>query len=176
LYECVKNGKSIIGLEPSCILTFRDDYLDLLTKEQKKKALIVAEKTFLLEEFIQDQSTSGILDIQFNHTPRNILLHGHCHQKAITGGSAAIEVLNKVPGFTVKLIDAGCCGMAGSFGFEKEHYDISMKIGDERLFPAIRAEDGDFDLVASGVSCRQQIKHGTKKTSKHLGEILLEAL
>ena len=176
LYECVKNGKSIIGLEPSCILTFRDDYLDLLTKEQKNKALVVAEKTFLLEEFIQDQSTAGLIDIQFNHTSRNILLHGHCHQKAIAGGSSAVEVLNKVPGFTVKLIDAGCCGMAGSFGFEKEHYDISMKIGNQRLFPAIRDEHGDFDVVASGVSCRQQIKQGTKKTSKHLAEILLEAI
>jgi Fe-S oxidoreductase len=108
------------------------------------------------------------------------LLHGHCHQKALIGTGPSLSVLRLPPGFEVEEVDSGCCGMAGSFGFEREHYDISRAIGSRRLFPAVEAKrkatDGDFEVVAAGVSCRQQVEHFTGKRPKHLVEVLAEAL
>jgi Fe-S oxidoreductase len=108
------------------------------------------------------------------------LLHGHCHQKALVGTGPSLTVLRLPPGFEVEEVDSGCCGMAGSFGFEREHYDISRAIGSRRLFPAVQAKlqatTGDFDVVAAGVSCRQQVEHFTGKRPKHLVEVLAEAL
>jgi Fe-S oxidoreductase len=111
---------------------------------------------------------------------RKLLLHGHCHQKALIGTGPSLTVLRLPPGFEVEEVDSGCCGMAGSFGFEREHYDLSKAIGARRLFPAVEAKrtatDGDFDVVAAGVSCRQQVEHFTGKRPKHLVEVLAEAL
>ena len=104
------------------------------------------------------------------------LLHGHCHQKALVGTASAMTVLNAIEGCSVEEIPSGCCGMAGSFGFEEEHFDISMSIGAQTLFPAIREQSGDFAVVAEGVSCRQQIQDGTGKRAMHLVEVLAEAL
>ena len=104
------------------------------------------------------------------------MFHGHCHQKALVGTAPAMTVLNAIEGCNVEEIPSGCCGMAGSFGFEEEHFDISMSIGEQTLFPAIREQSGDFAVVAEGVSCRQQIQDGTGKRAMHLVEVLAEAL
>jgi Fe-S oxidoreductase len=105
-----------------------------------------------------------------------ILFHGHCHQKALAGTSATVELLKRIPGAEVVELDAGCCGMAGSFGFEAEHYELSMQIGELRLFPAVRREDAGTVVAATGVSCRQQIAHGVGREARHPVQIVREAL
>jgi Fe-S oxidoreductase len=131
----------------------------------------------LVEEFVlQTQEQDGATLELINRPPGKLLFHGHCHQKALVGTRPAMEVLGSIRGCEALEIDSGCCGMAGSFGFEKEHYDISLKIGELALFPAIRSQQGDFDVVSDGVSCRQQIEHGTGKQAKHLVEVLADAL
>ncbi|MFF2850874.1 hypothetical protein ACFVT5_31760 [Streptomyces sp. NPDC058001] len=107
---------------------------------------------------------------------RRLLYHGHCHQKAEVGTAATIALLSRIPGVDVVELDAGCCGMAGSFGFESEHYDVSMTVGDDRLFPAVEAEPADTVIVATGVSCRQQIYHGTWRDAWHPVQLIREAL
>ncbi len=107
---------------------------------------------------------------------RRILFHGHCHQKALAGTAATVALLRSIPGADVTEVDAGCCGMAGSFGFEAEHYELSMRIGGLRLFPAIRAEPQETVIAATGVSCRQQIEHGTGRPARHPLEIIRQAL
>ena len=107
---------------------------------------------------------------------KQIQFHGHCHQKASSGVESSIRALSLPQNFTVELIDAGCCGMAGSFGFEKEHYDISMAIGNDRLFPSITRKDQDWEIAVMGISCRQQIEHGTLRQPRHLVEILRDAI
>ena len=104
------------------------------------------------------------------------MLHGHCHQKALVGSSPSLQILRLLPDAQVEEVDSGCCGMAGSFGYEKEHYDMSIAIGERRLFPAIKAKGPDCEIVAAGVSCRQQIADGTGRRAKHLVEVLAEAL
>ena len=163
-----------MGLEPSCILSFKDDYVDLLPGDARAKA--VSESTMLIEEFVLHSQQAEQAFLAFSGEPKNLLLQGHCHQKALVGTRPAMQLLRSIPGYDVVEIQSGCCGMAGAFGFEKEHYDISLKIGEEVLFPAIRAQQGDFLVVAEGVSCHQQIEHGTGKRAKHLVEVLADAL
>jgi Fe-S oxidoreductase len=107
---------------------------------------------------------------------RSLLLHGHCHQKALIGSGPSLQVLRLLPGAQVEEVDSGCCGMAGSFGYEKEHYEMSIAIGNRRLFPAILAKGADWEVVAAGISCRQQIAHATGRTARHLVEILAASL
>jgi Fe-S oxidoreductase len=107
---------------------------------------------------------------------QNITFHGHCHQKAVVGTTATVGLLRRLPGAQVKELDAGCCGMAGSFGFEAEHYELSMRIGELRLFPEIRAEHPDTVLTATGISCRQQVGHGTGRRARHPLEIVRAAV
>ncbi|HYL81494.1 MAG TPA: hypothetical protein VEU07_11820, partial [Candidatus Acidoferrum sp.] len=118
----------------------------------------------------------GELDLQFSNGVKSILLHGHCHQKALIGSSPSLQVLRLLPGAKVEEVDSGCCGMAGSFGYEKEHYDLSLAIGSRRLFPTIRAKGPEYEIVAAGISCRQQIAHGTGRRARHLVEVLADAL
>ena len=174
VYSYVQNGAMLVGIEPSCILSFKDDYPDLLAGNERAKA--VAENTMLIEEFVLYAQQEVGATFDFVKPPKKVLLHGHCHQKALVGTAPAMQVLNAIPGCEAKELETGCCGMAGSFGMEKEHYDMSMSIGEMTLFPAIRAEEGEFEMVAEGISCRQQIKHGTDKSAKHLVELLAEAL
>ena len=162
----------IIGLEPSCLLTLRDEYPEFLRNEAAK---LVAANSFLLEEFLVRELGTGRLSLKFDHNGRKALLHGHCHQKALVGTAPTISVL-KTAGFQVSELDSGCCGMAGSFGFEKEHYDLSVKIGNRRLGPAAKAAAADVELIASGISCRQQIEHLTGKKAKHPAEALWERI
>ena len=177
VYEYVESGAPLVGIEPSCVLSFADEYADM-TGVDTRKAKAVAESTMLIERFVEYAVERGAaLNLDGSKLPDSLLLHGHCHQKALVGTGAAMSVLKSIEGCEVEEISSGCCGMAGSFGYEAEHYDISMRIGEMSLFPAIREREGDdFAVIAEGVSCRQQIAHGTGKRAKHLVEALAEAL
>ena len=174
LFPLVEKGAKLVGLEPSCILSFSDEYADLLGGDSRAK--VVGENTMLIEEFLLHAREEANATLAFQPAAGKVLFHGHCHQKALVGSEAAMAVLRSIPGCEPLEIQSGCCGMAGSFGFETEHYDISMKIGEQVLFPAIRSQTGRYEVVSEGVSCRQQIEHGTGKRSKHLVEVLAEAL
>ena len=163
----------IVGLEPSCILTFRDEYPDLLDDPRAER---LAKGTFLIEEFLLGLHEKGHLGLPLRAGVKSVMLHGHCHQKALVGSSPSLQILRLLPEAQVEEVDSGCCGMAGSFGYEKEHYDMSIAIGERRLFPAIKAKGPDCEIVAAGVSCRQQIADGTGRRAKHLVEVLAEAL
>jgi Fe-S oxidoreductase len=162
----------IVGLEPSCLLTLRDEYPEFLRTNDAKR---VSEHSFLLEEFLQRQMNAGTVSFPSSNGKRKALLHGHCHQKALVGTAPTTAVL-KSAGFEVSEVDSGCCGMAGSFGFEKEHYDLSLKIGNRRLAPAVKAAASDVEIVAPGISCRQQIEHLTGRKAKHPAEVLWESI
>lgn len=164
----------IIGLEPSCILTLRDEYLYLLPNDERVQK--VADCTITFEEFIADLAEKSELDLEFIVDQRELLLHGHCHQKALVGTDPSKQTLTLPANYSVSEVDSGCCGMAGSFGYEKEHYDISLKMGERRLLPAVREAEDDTIIVAAGVSCRQQIKHGTGKQALHPAEVLRDAI
>jgi Fe-S oxidoreductase len=129
------------------------------------------------EELITEAMDAGELQLNPTSWPagRKILFHGHCHQKAATGTAATVALLRKIPGAEVQELDAGCCGMAGSFGFEAEHYEVSMSIGEDRLFPAVRAAAENTIIAATGVSCRQQITHGTTRQTWHPIELIRAA-
>jgi len=170
LLPFVQQGYSVVGCEPSCILTFRDEYPDLL----KGHAVgAVAQATFLLEEFIVREKKEGRWNLAFKRQNAKALIHGHCHEKALIGSRFLKEAISLA--YTVEEIDSGCCGMAGSFGFEKEHYDVSMAIGRRRLIPAVERQP-DAIVVAPGVSCRQQVEHATGRKALHPAEALVLAL
>ncbi len=174
LSPAIEAGLPVIGVEPSCLLTFRDEYPDLVAGE---KAKALAENSYMLEEFLHALHLKGELSLPFREhgQGRKTLFHGHCHQKALVGTGPSLATLHLVPGLDVSPIPSGCCGMAGSFGYEKEHFDISLAIGETKLFPAVRA-GGDALTIANGVSCRQQIAMGTGKKALHLAEVLANAL
>ena len=172
LYDYAARGIPIVGCEPSCLLTLRDEYPEFIGDH---RARAVAENAFLIDEFLVNAHAAGRLDLQFSGLEKQILFHGHCHQKALVGTSAALSVLTMPPGYRAELINAGCCGMAGSFGFEKEHYDISMQIGGLSLFPAIAARP-EWEVAVMGVSCRQQVEHGAGRRARHLVEVVRDAV
>jgi len=206
-----EQGIPLVGLEPSCTVTFKDEYPDLCPGPA---ADVVAHRALMLEEFLAELSAAGIrlpyassppaylpacrcppgaprqgmprgaspgdapagADTSRNGEELRVLLHGHCHQKAMVGTGPSLAALHAVPGFTVQEVDSGCCGMAGSFGFEREHYEISLAMGERALFKAIRDLPPDALVVAAGASCRQQIAHGTGRRAVHLAEALASAL
>jgi len=173
LCQYLEDGFLIVGCEPSCLLTLRDEYPDLL---QDDKANKVAENSYMIDEFLVGLHRRGELEVAWNDIDKKIIFHGHCHQKALMGTQSSIEALKLPPGFHVEEVDAGCCGMAGAFGYEKEHFDISLAIGNQRLFPALRGKAENWEVVVTGMSCRQQIEHGTGKKVRHLVEVLGDAL
>ena len=165
----------LIGIEPSAILTFKDEYLKLA--DDKEAAQQIAKHTFLIEEFIQQEIVLGnIKPEKFTSESKTIKFNGHCHQKALSNQASSFAVLNLPENYKVTIIPSGCCGMAGSFGYEKEHYAISMQIGEQTLFPAVRNASRDVLISANGISCRHQIKDGTRRIAKHPITILREAL
>ena len=171
----ITKDSPLIGIEPSAILTFRDEYLRLA--DDKSTAERIASHTFLIEEFIQLEIELGnIKPEQFTSDLKTIKFHGHCHQKALLNQSSSFAVLNLPKNYKVSIIPSGCCGMAGSFGYEKEHYEISMQIGEQTLFPAIRSTSTDDIIAANGTSCRHQIKDGTHREAFHPITILRQAL
>ena len=171
LHRWVEKGYSVVGCEPSCLLMFRDEVPDLVPGED---AQAVTRHVFLIDEFLAAQHRRTPLPFRGGRG-RRVLFHGHCHQKALAGTAAAREVL-AAAGWSVEEVDSGCCGMAGSFGFEREHYDLSQAIGERRLLPAVRALPPDVHVVTMGVSCRQQIAHGTGRRALHLVELLNEGI
>jgi Fe-S oxidoreductase len=167
-----EKGTPIVGLEPSCLLTLRDEYPDFIRIDAAKK---VAGSSFLFEEFVMREQNAGRLSLRSNGNGKKVLLHGHCHQKALVGTAPTVAML-KAAGCDVTEVDSGCCGMAGSFGFEKEHYDLSTKIGNRRLAPAVKAAGAEVEIVAPGISCRQQIDHLAGRRARHPAELLLQVL
>ncbi|MEQ8469615.1 MAG: FAD-linked oxidase C-terminal domain-containing protein [Marinoscillum sp.] len=167
----------LVGVEPSAILTFRDEYPDLLRGEEKEAAKYLASNTFMIEEFLAKEMDAGNIDLSlFKEQKKLIKLHGHCQQKALSSLTPVKKILTKMGSNEVHMIPSGCCGMAGSFGYEKEHFDISMKIGELVLFPTVRKQPEEVIIAAAGTSCRHQIKDGTERVSKHPVEIIWEAL
>ena len=171
----ITDDSPLIGIEPSAILGFRDEYPDLMPDRLKAAARTLAGRALLVDEFIAREADAGrISSVAFTSEKRAIKLHGHCHQKALASLAPTVKMLSLPAGYTVEVIPSGCCGMAGSFGYEAQHYEISMKIGELVLFPAVRADD---TLVAApGTSCRHQIKDGTGRTALHPVEVLHAAL
>ena len=171
LVPLAKEGLPIIGLEPSCVLSFDDEYHRLLPGDPRVP--IVAEKTILFDQFVASLDPS-VLPAMTGYN--EVLLHGHCHQKAAVGTGGTHAAIKLIDGCSVNEVDSGCCGMAGSFGFEKEHYELSMQIGRQRLFPAVRETPRHATVVAPGVSCRQQIAEGTGRKAIHPAELLYRAM
>jgi FAD/FMN-containing dehydrogenase/Fe-S oxidoreductase len=177
LHPLITINTPLIGIEPSAILTFRDEYVDLADDAQFEKAKQLAVNVFLIDEFIASEIEKGdITKEQFTKEKKIIKLHGHCQQKALSGVAPSIKLLSLPENYTVETIPSGCCGMAGSFGYEKEHYDLSMKIGELVLFPTVRKQTDDIIIAAPGTSCRHQIKDGTGRKALHPVEVLWEAL
>ncbi len=177
LKNVVDDNVPLIGIEPSAILSFRDEYPELVGEELRSDACRIAKHAFLLEEFLSQELDRGnIKKEQFTTDTKRILYHGHCQQKAIASTGPTLSMLSLPENYSVTEIPSGCCGMAGSFGFEKEHYDLSMKVGELVLFPAIRKKSEETLLCASGTSCRQQIREGTGEQARHPVEILYDAL
>lgn len=172
LAEYSDRGWPVVAVEPSCASTYRDDYLDLA--EDADAARSVAGNLFLLDEFLVGR-TEGGSTLDFTDLKRRILLHGHCHQKALGNTKDTLELLAAPPGYQVEEIPSGCCGMAGSFGYEREHYDVSLEVGRERLFEVVSG-DPRAEIAAAGTSCRHQIADATGRKARHWAEVLTEAL
>ncbi|SFN68657.1 FAD/FMN-containing dehydrogenase [Bizionia echini] len=173
--KVISETTPLIGIEPSAILTFRDEYIKLANNKESAKKL--AKNCFLIEEFLQNEIILGnIKSEQFTTDKKTIKFHGHCHQKALSNQKTSFDILNLPKNYSVTIIPSGCCGMAGSFGYEKEHYEVSMQIGEQTLFPAIRNACKDTIISANGTSCRHQIMDGTGRIVSHPISILKQAL
>jgi Fe-S oxidoreductase len=172
----VAQGGRFMMIEPSCAAAFRDEYPDLVTRELRDAARRVAGAVVTVEEWMAEAAEAGLVAPSlFDATPCQIVFHGHCYQRALWGTGAVRRMFDLLPNCEVVEPDDGCCGMAGSFGFEAEHYDLSMKIAEQRLLPVVRAANGAI-IVASGVSCREQIEHGTGRRALHPIEVLASKL
>jgi Fe-S oxidoreductase len=173
LAPAARAGTWIVGLEPSCIYTLRDEAPALLPGDD---ADVVAERAVLLEEFLDQEWAQGHT-LSFKPLKRRRLkVHGHCHQKAFGTVNASVRMLERIPDLTVEEIPSGCCGMAGAFGYQAEHYDVSMAMAELDLLPAVRVTDETTEIVASGTSCRAQIRDGTGRTALHPAVLLQRAL
>lgn len=177
MYEYAEKEITIIGIEPSAILSFRDEYPDLAIPKNKEKALKVAQKTLLIDEFLMAEMKQGFITTQqFTSKKQEISFHGHCQQKSIATTVATKYILEFPTNYTASEFKTGCCGMAGSFGYEKEHHSMSMAIGELALFPAVRKAPANMLIAAPGTSCRHHIYDGTGKKAYHPIEILFDAL
>ncbi|HYZ17105.1 MAG TPA: FAD-linked oxidase C-terminal domain-containing protein, partial [Candidatus Acidoferrum sp.] len=173
LLPYARRGVPIVGLEPSCVLTLRDEFLALVPSED---ARLVAQHALLFEEFVARELDAGRWAPPLDARARSAVLHGHCHQKAFGAMPAVLRALRAVPGLDVTPIESSCCGMAGSFGYEPQHYEISMKMAERSLLPAVRAAKPETLVVADGMSCKHQIAHGTGRHSLHVAEVYAAAL
>ncbi|MEO6731058.1 MAG: FAD-linked oxidase C-terminal domain-containing protein [Ferruginibacter sp.] len=177
LADIVTREIPIVGVEPSTILTFRDEYIDLAEPANKAKAMMLASFTFTIEEFLSKELDEGnIAREMFTKEKRTVAVHGHCYQKVLSSQHYSNTMLSIPENYQVQFIPSGCCGMAGAFGYEEEHYDVSQQVGELVLFPAVRKFSDDTIIAAAGTSCRHQIKDGTKKIAFHPVEILWDAL
>jgi Fe-S oxidoreductase len=169
----VEEGVAIVGLEPSCLLTLRDEYLAMGLGEE---AVRLSARAMLFEEFLAAQADAGSLGLELAPLSKSALLHGHCHQKAFDAMPAVSKVLAMIPDLRVQTIESGCCGMAGSFGYEAEHFDVSLKMAELSLLPAVRQANADTILIADGTSCRHQIRDGSGRAAVHVAQVLKMAL
>lgn len=177
LKELITAETPLVGIEPSAILSFRDEYPDLVDESLRNDAARLGVNCFIFSEFIAAEIDLGhIRPEQFTQDTRVVKLQGHCHQKALTNIALTQKILSVPENYKVRIIASGCCGMAGSFGYEKEHYDLSMQVGELVLFPTVRKTPEDCLIAAPGTSCRHQIKDGTGRLSQHPAEILYDAL
>ena len=177
LKDVINEQTPLIGIEPSAILTFRDEYIDLANDDLFEESKKLASNVYLIEEFLANEIQKGNISSSFfTNEKKKIMLHGHCQQKAISSLAPAVKLLSLPQNYSVEIIPSGCCGMAGSFGYEKEHYEVSMKIGELVLLPAVRNSSPGTIIAAAGTSCRHQIKDGTRKKALHPVEILYDAL
>ena len=177
LKDIISEKSPLLGIEPSAILAFRDEYPDLVGDYLKEDAKNLAMNVFQVDEFLAEEMDKGrISKEQFTSDKKHIKLHGHCQQKAIASTDPTLRILSFPENYSVEEIPSGCCGMAGSFGYEKEHYELSMKVGELVLFPAVRKTEEQIILAAPGTSCRHQIKDGTGRQVFHPVEILNNAL
>jgi FAD/FMN-containing dehydrogenase/Fe-S oxidoreductase len=177
LREVVNGDVPLIGIEPSAILGFRDEYPDLAGDDIRDDTARIARSSFMVDEFVAGEYRAGRIRKElFAGDKSEILLHAHCQQKAVSSSSFTIEMLSIPENYNVREIPSGCCGMAGSFGYEKEHYDLAVRIGEMILFPEIRSAARNVIIVAPGTSCRHHIKDGTGRTALHPAEVLLKAL
>jgi Fe-S oxidoreductase len=173
--DLISEDKPLVGIEPSAILTFRDEYLRLA--DDKESAKKIAKHSYTIEEFIKLEFEKGNINSEsFSKENLTIKVHGHCQQKSLSTMENTFRMLSIPENYKVTILNTGCCGMAGSFGYEKEHYKISMQVGEDTLFPKIRNMEIDTVIAAAGTSCRHQIKDGTNRISKHPVTILKEAL
>lgn len=175
LKDKVSENFPLVGIEPSAILSFRDEYLRLA--DDKPSAENISKHTFLIEEFLAKEIEKGnITSAQFTSEEKSIKIHSHCHQKSLSNQKVTFDILNLPKNYKPTIIPSGCCGMAGSFGFENEHYEISMQIGELKLFPAVRKSAEDIIIAANGTSCRHQILDGTERKALHPVTVLKKAL
>ncbi len=174
MHPYVQQGVKIVGCEASCVSAMTDDWPDLLDSDEKAKQ--VAGAVITIEELLVETTGDEGQQIEWSDAEKQVKFFGHCHQRALTGTSSSLEALNLPPGFSATEISAGCCGMAGSFGYEKAHLDVATKAGEDRLFPVIRSTESSTEIATSGVSCREQIGFNTERESRHVVEILADAL
>ncbi len=176
LYALANDGRPLVFLEPSCLSAIREDVPDLLTGEERRKARVVAAQSRLFEDWLESECAAGRARLELRPGPSTVVLHGHCHQKAMGDMAQATALLRRIPGATIVDPDAGCCGMAGSFGYMKNHFDVSKAVGERRLLPAARALGANAVLVASGTSCRQQVAAFTGVRALHAAELVQNLL
>jgi Fe-S oxidoreductase len=167
----LEHGLPLVGLEPSCLYTLRDEYAVLMPETK-----VLAGRAMLFEEFLAGEAQAGQFQPKFKPLALEALLHGHCHQKAFGAMGAVEQVLRMVPGLKLATVESSCCGMAGSFGYEAEHYDASMKMGELALLPAVRKAPAEALIVADGTSCRHQIADGAGRPALHVARVLERAL
>jgi FAD/FMN-containing dehydrogenase/Fe-S oxidoreductase len=177
LYPWAAQSRPIIACEPSCILTIKDDYPALLQGEERRQAETVAAACFTFDEYFDSVLRApDLTPLSFRSGPARILVQGHCHQRSLVGMEPTLRLLRRIPGAEVVDLDASCCGLAGSFGYETEHYEVSRLVGEQRLFPALRQAGADTVVVAPGFSCRMQIRHFTGRTAQHPAQVLHDHL
>jgi Fe-S oxidoreductase len=175
--DIITKETPLLGIEPSAILSFRDEYPRLVEKSEQEAARNLGKNALLIDEFIAQEIEKGnITSAQFTTEKRHVKLHGHCHQKALSSVEKTAWLLGLPENYTVEIIPSGCCGMAGSFGYEAEHYEVSMNVGEDVLFPAVRESAEDVIIVAMGTSCRHQVKDGTGRSGVHSVEVLWEGI
>jgi Fe-S oxidoreductase len=168
-----ERGTAIVGLEPSCLLGLRDEIPVMLPGGA---AQAVADRAMLFEEFLATEADAGRLSLALRASPGKALLHGHCHQKAFDAMGAVETVLRLIPELEVETVQSSCCGMAGAFGYQAETYDVSMKMAELSLAPAVRSASEEMMIVADGTSCRQQIEHATGRKARHVARVLYDAM
>jgi Fe-S oxidoreductase len=176
LFEIASRGGRILFLEPSCLSAVREDAPSLLRGEAQQQAKVVGDACMLFEEYVEQEWKADRLALDLRPGPSTVLLHGHCHQKAMGMLAPTRALLGRIPSCTVVDLDAGCCGMAGSFGYAKEHYEVSRQIAERKMLPAVRAMSADAALVAPGTSCREQVKHFTGVSALHPAQLLASLL